>query len=40
MTPFIVAEMSANHLGSFERALCIIDAAADAGADALEAETT
>lgn len=33
MTPFIVAEMSANHLGSLVRALKIVDAAADAGAD-------
>jgi pseudaminic acid synthase len=39
MTPFIVAEMSANHLGSFRRALDIIDAAAEAGADAVKFQT-
>lgn len=39
MTPFIVAEMSANHLGNFRRAMEIVDAAADAGADALKVQT-
>lgn len=39
MTPFIVAEMSANHLGNFRRALEIVDAAAAAGADALKVQT-
>ncbi len=39
MTPFIVAEMSANHLGDFGRALAIVDAAADAGADAVKFQT-
>ena len=34
--PFIVAEMSCNHLGSADRALEIIDAAADVGADAIK----
>ena len=37
--PFIVAEMSANHLGSLDRALRIVDAAADAGADAVKIQT-
>jgi len=37
--PFIVAELSANHLGSLERALHIIDAAAEAGANAIKFQT-
>lgn len=37
--PFIVAEMGANHNGSLERAFSIIDAAADAGADAIKLQT-
>lgn len=38
MNPFIIAELSCNHLGSFERALRIADAAAGAGADALKVQ--
>lgn len=39
MTPFIVAEMSASHLGDFDRALAIVEAAAEAGADAIKFQT-
>jgi pseudaminic acid synthase len=39
MTPFIVAEMSANHLGHRSRAHLLIEAAADAGADAIKLQT-
>ena len=37
--PFIVAEMSGNHNQSLERALKIIDMAAEAGADAIKIQT-
>lgn len=37
--PFIVAEMSGNHNQSLDRALQIVDAAADAGAHALKIQT-
>lgn len=36
---FIVAELSGNHNGNLKRALKIIDAAADAGADAVKLQT-
>jgi len=37
--PFIIAEMSGNHNQSLERALRLVDAAADAGAHALKIQT-
>lgn len=37
--PYIVAELSANHNGSFERACAIIQAAANAGANAVKLQT-
>ena len=37
--PYIIAEMSANHNHSLDRALDIVDAAADAGAHAIKIQT-
>jgi N-acetylneuraminate synthase len=37
--PFIIAELSGNHNGQLDRALRLIDAAADAGADAVKLQT-
>lgn len=37
--PFIIAELSCNHLGSLDRAMRLVQAAADAGADAVKLQT-
>lgn len=37
--PFIIGEISGNHGGSLERALVIVDAIADSGADAVKLQT-
>src|SRR6478752_469125 len=37
--PFVIAEMSGNHNGDLDRALTIVDAVADSGAQALKIQT-
>ena len=37
--PYIVCELSANHLGKIEHAMALIDAASEAGADAIKIQT-
>src|SRR5262245_41616571 len=37
--PYVIAELSANHLGTIDRALKLVDIAADCGCDAVKLQT-
>ncbi len=39
LPPYIIAELSANHMGDMDRALAMVKAAVDAGADAVKLQT-
>lgn len=39
LPPYIIAELSANHMGDLDRALAMVKAAVDAGADAVKLQT-